>query len=83
MAGNTAGANIFGAFVADILDYKNTNKYKTIRALSGNDQNGGGLIGFHSGLWQNTNAITSITITEFNGNNWMQYSHFALYGCKI
>jgi hypothetical protein len=62
-----------------ILDYANTNKYKTLRGLSGADNNGSGEIRFWSGLWQSTNAITSIKFFGNNGN-WQQYSHFALYG---
>ena len=75
-------ASYTGACVIDILDYINTNKYKTIRALAGSDINGsGGYILFRSGLWQNTNTITSITLTNQSGN-LKQYSHFALYGIK-
>lgn len=71
-----------GAGIVDILDYANTNKYKTIRTLSGSDINGsGGYVLFRSGLWQNTNAITSITLTNQSGN-LKQYSNFALYGIK-
>ena len=71
-----------GASVIDILDYTNTNKYTTVRALSGSDINGsGGYILFRSGLWLNTNAVTSITLTNQSGN-LKQYSHFALYGIK-
>jgi len=80
-AGSTAGSNIFGATVLDILDYANTNKYKTIRSLMGVDTNGGGRIYFSSANWRNTNAITKITLTLFNGN-FVQYTQFALYGIK-
>jgi hypothetical protein len=79
-ASQTAG--IFGVTVLDILDYKDTNKYKTIRTLGGNDANGSGIVSFFSGLWQNTNAITSITIDQQNGPNFAQYSSFALYGIR-
>jgi hypothetical protein len=81
-------ANMFSASVTDILDYANTSKYKTIRTLQGADANsdGGGLryygIRFFSGLWQNTNAISTITITAPSGS-FAQYSHFALYGIKV
>ena len=75
-------ANIFGVAVLDLLDYQNTNKNKTIRVLDGYDSNGAGWIELGSGAWYNTNAITSITITEFNGQNFAQYSHAALYGIK-
>lgn len=71
-----------GAGIVDILDYANTNKYKTIRALTGSDINGsGGYVLFRSGLWQNTNAITSMTFTNQSGN-LKQYTQFALYGVK-
>ncbi len=86
VAGDGGIANMFGTFVLDILDYKDTNKYKTAKILSGEDNNSSanqqvGIIGLFSGLWQNTNAITSITISGFSGN-LKQYSHFALYGIR-
>jgi hypothetical protein len=67
--------------VIDLLDYANTNKNKTIRTLSGRDSNGSGDVAFTSGLWQNTNAITSILL-YFDTANINQYSSFALYGVK-
>jgi hypothetical protein len=70
--------NPLGA-VIDILDYANTNKYKTVRTLSGNDSNGSGNIQLMSGLWLSTSAITSIKFINTSGN-FNQYSHFALYG---
>jgi hypothetical protein len=75
-------ANIFGVGVADILDYANTNKNKTVRTLAGWDSNGAGRIVLNSGAWLNTNAVTSITLTFSNGNS-AQYSSFALYGIKV
>ena len=70
----------FGVGVLDILDYTNTNKYTTTRALSGADFNAsGGAIQFTSGLWLNTAAITTINIRALSGN-LTQYSQFALYG---
>lgn len=81
-AGSTASSNIFGTVVLDILDYQNSNKYKTIRYLGGIDQNGSGEIFFGSGLWMNSAAITSINIAPFVGTSFSQYSQFALYGVK-
>ena len=81
IAGNNAGANIFGAFIVDILDYKDTNKYKTARFLGGTDQNGSGAIAFGSGLWLSTSAINRIDIAGAGGNI-SQYSQIALYGIK-
>lgn len=80
--GVNAGANIFGASVLDILDYQNTSKNKTLRNLAGFDNNGGGQIYFTSGLWPNTSAINSITLTAEGSTNFAQYSQFALYGVK-
>jgi len=80
--GALRSANIFGVGVLDVLDYTNTNKNTTLRVLDGYDSNGAGLIELASGAWYNTNAITSITITEFNGQNFTANSQFALYGIK-
>lgn len=66
--------------IIDILDYKNTNKYKTIRTFGGNDRNGSGEVSFISTLWKNTAAITSIKI--YAAVNLKQYTHFALYGIR-
>jgi hypothetical protein len=65
----------------DILDYANTNKYKTTRTLIGRDRNGAGIMLFHSGLYQSTNAITSLKFFPSTGN-FAQYTQFALYGIK-
>jgi hypothetical protein len=75
--GNTA--SIFGTTIIDILDYANTNKYKTTRVMDAWDGNGSGYVNFMSSLWKDTSAITSIT---FSGLTFVQYSHFALYGIK-
>lgn len=78
--GFPSSATIFGALICDILDYANTNKFKTIRTLNGYDANGSGTVEFTSSLWRSTSAISSI-ILDMN-NNFAQYSHFALYGIK-
>jgi hypothetical protein len=79
---NTSG--IFGVAIWDILDYANTNKNKTVRVFCGMDNNRTtdvGSVGLTSGAWNNTNAITSITIFP-NINDWSVGSSFALYGIK-
>lgn len=88
VSGTVSGtASIFAASIIDILDYTNTNKYKTIRVLNGADFNGtpfagnGGRITLTSGLWLNTAPITSITIAG-NSTNLQQYSRFSLYGIR-
>ena len=79
-----ATANAYASFIVDILDYSNSNKNKTIRTLSGYDANGSGWIALNSGLWINSNAITSITLQAggIGSGDFNQYSHFALYGIK-
>jgi hypothetical protein len=77
----------FGVTIIDILDYANTNKYKTVRALSGTDCNGlvsgyGGCVGLYSGNWRSTSAVTSLRFYLANSANFTQYSSFALYGVK-
>ena len=85
--GTTTGSN-WGAMVVDILDYRSTNKNKTVRILGGADCNGtvgglGGRVGLSSGLWYATPAaVSSLTLTPSTGTSISQYSHFALYGIK-
>tara|TARA_R110000822_G_scaffold169678_1_gene309631 strand:+ start:17 stop:628 length:612 start_codon:yes stop_codon:yes gene_type:complete len=90
--GTTSGnqtTSSWGAFVVDILDYKNENKNTTIRTLSGNDCNGtgnaglGGRVGLTSGLWRSGDAVNQIEIIcALGARNFQQYSSFALYGVK-
>jgi hypothetical protein len=82
IATTSGTASVFSSAIIDILDYANTNKYKTIRSLTGLDYNGSGYVGLHSGLWMNTAAVTSITINPDSSQNWQQYSRFSLYGIK-
>ena len=84
ITGANAISNNFGVIVADILDYANTNKNKTVRALGGMDNNGTGTpageVHLRSGLWVSTLPISSIVITS--DGNFVQYSRFSLYGIK-
>ena len=75
-------ANEFGATIVDILDYAATNKYKTFSGLTGEDENGAGYVGLHSGSWRSTNAVTSLTISPAATTSFVQYSSFALYGIR-
>jgi hypothetical protein len=71
----------FGPAIVDILDYTNTNKYKTMRSICGVDNNGSGYAIMTSGVWLNTAAVNTITIAS-NSFTISQYSSFALYGVK-
>lgn len=77
--GNTA--TNFAGFILDVLDYANTNKYKTTRLLMGYDDNGSGRVMLDSGSWRSTSGITSISIATTSGT-FQQYSQLALYGIK-
>lgn len=81
LPGNSQTANVFGAFIIDILDYASTSKYKTVRTIGGVETNGSDSeIRFQSGLWKDTSAINQIT---FPGNSgFTQYTSIALYGIK-
>lgn len=81
--GASYSANIYGVTIIDLHDYKSTTKNKTFRIFNGVDNNAGDTssrIYLVSGLWMNTNAVTSITIT---GNNaFASGCVFSLYGIK-
>lgn len=73
--------NVFGVSVIDVLDYASTSKNTTIRAISGKDKNGAvGYVRLDSGMWDNTSAVTSISLPVAGGQKWDKFSTFALYG---
>lgn len=79
LPGSSGGVGYPLVVVCDILDYADTNKFKTVRALGGNDNNSTqGVIAFRSNNWRSTSAVTSIVLS----GNYAQYSHFALYGIR-
>jgi hypothetical protein len=74
-------ANAYGCFVMDILDYANTNKYKTVKTIVGSDTNGAGAAELTSAYYGSTSTISSLTFSARDAN-LAQYSSFALYGVK-
>ena len=74
-------ANNPAPFIIDILDYKDTNKFKTIRSLHGNDNNSAGNVALASGLWRSTAAISSIELRT-STSTFAANSIFALYGIR-
>jgi hypothetical protein len=66
--------------IIDILDYTNTNKFKTAKTTFCWDANGTGYIEFGSTNWRSSNAITSITLRP--GNTFNTNTSAALYGVK-
>jgi hypothetical protein len=83
--GNTSQVNNRNlSHIIDILDYKNTNKAKSIKILSGIQAQPTGTadwIGLSSGAWYNTSAITSIRLFQ-TGGTFTQYTKASLYGIK-
>jgi hypothetical protein len=78
-AGSGVTANTFGAGVMDILDAFSTNKTKVLRAFSGQPNN---TLGFTSGFWNDTTAISSIVLSEGSGGGFITASRFSLYGIR-
>lgn len=84
---NTATYNYIGPVVASpspacgiiqIMDYANTNKFKTNKSLVNSDNNGGGYATLSSSMWRNTNAIS--TIKFYAGQSLLVNSKVSLYG---
>ena len=76
-------ASVFGATIIDILDYTNTSKNKTLKALTGYDSNQTsaptvGYVGLESSVYLSTSAINRLTLGTFG--NFAQYSRVDLYG---
>lgn len=82
--GSAAASGYMGAAIIDIYDYAVTGKNRTIRAFVGNDDNNTVLnnVSVASGLWNNTSAITSITLIEQRGLAFSTDTKVALYGIK-
>lgn len=74
-------SNQFGATIMDILDYTNTNKYKTSRTLHG-ASSAANQIGLGSGVWMDLSAVSSLTVTCSGGGYYTNGSRFSLYGVK-
>lgn len=80
-AASNSNANIYSANIIDILDYSNTNKYKTIRLLSGVNDGTNEELQMRSSVWMNTVAISSVSLFLASGS-FATNSSFALYGIK-
>ena len=73
--------NNVAPLVMDILDFSSTNKYTTVRALTGQNSSDRTSIYFHSALWLNTAALTSIALS-IAGGTMTNDTRFSLYGIK-
>lgn len=84
-------ANNVAVTILDILNYKDTNKYKTMKMFTAFDNNDSGTSGpgansiafiqYGSGAWRSTSAIDTISFS-MGGSAQNSVQHFALYGIK-
>ena len=76
-------ANTYEATICDILDYTDTNKYKTTRSLIGGDTNNSTYeeIVLLSNGWRSTSDITRIDLSA-GGWTFAKGTSIALYGIK-
>ena len=82
ITGNNGGTSVFGSGVCDILDAYSSTKNTTTRSLTGYNTSSGSEIYMFSGLWLNTNSLTSIKLFPNVGTNFVIGSRFSLYGVK-
>lgn len=74
-------ASTYGSMIIDLLDFNNTNKNKTIRALSGRTFGTSAWIDLYSGYWASTSAITSILVSDLIGSaSFASGTRISLYG---
>lgn len=78
----TGGSSETTAGIIDILDYANTNKYKTARILSGLAGSSAKEISLFSGAWRSNSAITTVTLAVVGATTYAAGSRFSLYGVK-
>jgi len=83
----SAANDKFTICVADIIDYANTTKFKTVRSIGGHDMDGStapnadtDLVQWYGCTWESTAAVNSIKL--LCSNNLQQYSRVSLYGIK-
>jgi len=69
--------------IIDVIDYANTSKYKTVRTLAGDDNNGQlnpkAMVQLSSNAWLSTSAINSLTIIT---GTFSTGTIISLYGIK-
>lgn len=69
--------------IININNYSNATTYKTVLLRLNEPPSGGADYGvaLHAGLWRNTAAVTTLTLTTTNGN-FNSGCNFTLYGIK-
>jgi hypothetical protein len=76
-----AGANVFGGGTATFYNYTKTDRHKHLLAAAGlAEPTYGGIMDVMSMRWENTAAITSITLANETATNFIAGSVFTLRG---
>lgn len=82
--GSSALASTFGTMTTWIPNYSSTVGFtQTLHDWAAENNSGTNwqwFIGMISGLWQDTSAVDQITLTPLDGDDFVQYSTFTLYG---
>ena len=82
--GTSALADTFGTMTMWIPNYANTANFKQTASRWAQENNSTTdwqwFVGVHAGLWASTAAVNQITLTPLDGDNFVQYSTFTLYG---
>jgi hypothetical protein len=71
-----------GVFVLDILDFASNTKNKTMKSFGGHAITSANSVALFSGLWRNTDPITSLTIPLSGSTQLAAGSRFSLYGIR-
>ena len=82
VAGSSLSSSTSSGLIIDIIDYANTNKYKTLKSISGAATNtstaGNDAITISSGVWMSNSAITSVQLII--SGTYATGSTFSMYG---
>ena len=77
VVGTDQASQIYSPAIIDVLDFASTTKTKTLRSFCGSSTSA---IRLSSGLFNSTNAITSITLSA--GANLVSGTRLSIYGIK-
>lgn len=79
---NTSTASSFGNSLIYVPNYTTANKKGSYSDSVHETNATAAVMGLYANLWNNTAAITSITLVPVGGTLWNQYSTATLYGIK-
>jgi hypothetical protein len=79
--GTSRNQNLMSMTTFDLFSYAGSTN-KTVLHATSFDENGAGWLEYGVNLWRNTAAITNITLSTVNGNNFAIGTIATLYGIK-